>query len=239
MILKKLLSERTATLLVILLNIIFAIVGAISIVHGLILSSSKSSYLTFLSDRYLNTNSLHVVTGLVVLATALSGLFAAWSILNKVKTRIIIVYVGLVFFLSIYLFVTGNVALTLRYEVSEKMIRRNMDAALHKYSMTGGESYFGSWNYIQRDLSCCGITHFSDWDKVHLEGNLTFPTSCNCQLPKNCTEGGAFRPGCLKLVRDRVVHDDGAAGGSLIALSFGELLTFAIYCLGGLPSLSE
>ena len=63
-------------------------------------------------------------------------------------------------------------------------IEAQMYNGLENYNETGYEGVTETWNYVQKELQCCGIVNSTDWTDV----SVKTPASCCASNKPSCSQ---------------------------------------------------
>jgi len=65
-----------------------------------------------------------------------------------------------------------------------KVVEKNMVSGLEKYGKEGHGGISATWDLVQRDFHCCGVTNFMDWSGVGNYSEGQTPDSCCKKVPE-------------------------------------------------------
>lgn len=130
-------------------------------------------------------------------------------------------------------FVLGGVVYQIRSDVEQYALKQ-MQYTIDGYNQTGHEASRQSWNVLQSDIECCGISGPKDWKSVSRSGKL--PASCcyALQIDESCTEINSYTNGCYEEFKNNLQHNNriifwSAVGFALIQI-FAVFLAFYTKC---------
>ena len=111
-------------------------------------------------------------------------------------------------------------AFVLKDDLAES-IEVKMRAGLKNYNKTGYTGVTETWDYVQEELECCGVTNRTDWAGT----NLTIPQSCYTQHTHQ-----VFNRGCLPVMEDVFVDNYGYVAAGILGLGVVELTAILLSC---------
>ncbi|XP_050054458.1 tetraspanin-4-like [Aphis gossypii] len=130
-------------------------------------------------------------------------------------------------------FVLGGIVYHIRSEVEQHALQQ-MEYTINGYNQTGHETFRQSWNVLQSNIECCGISGPKDWKSVSRSGKL--PASCcyALQIDESCTEINSYTNGCYDEFKNSLQHNNriifwSALGFALIQIS-AVILAFYTKC---------
>ena len=127
------------------------------------------------------------------------------------------VYSGLMIVILLAQFGSAIAAFVLKDDLAES-IEVNMRAGLHNYNQTGYAGVTETWDYVQQELKCCGVTNSTDWQDV-------VPQSCYAQHSQH-----VFTQGCLSVMEDVFVDNWGYVAAGILGLGVVELTAILLSC---------
>ena len=127
------------------------------------------------------------------------------------------VYSGLMIVILLAQFGSAIAAFVLKDDLADS-IEVNMRAGLRNYNKTGYAGVTETWDYVQQELECCGVTNITDWQSV-------VPQSC---YPQHSEQ--AFTQGCLSVMEDVFVDNFGYVAAGILGLGVVELTAILLSC---------
>merc|ERR1719186_691064 len=115
------------------------------------------------------------------------------------------------------------------------VVEKNMVSGLEKYGTEGHGGISGTWDLVQRDFHCCGVTNYMDWSGVGNYSEGQTPDACckkvsqvvGCGL--NNDVGTKNTGGCLKEFDDQLLtYIDVMV---LVVLGIGIILAMGVFCI--------
>ncbi|XP_025207696.1 tetraspanin-9-like [Melanaphis sacchari] len=183
----------------------------------------------FVNSKLTSMPEILAAVGILLLVIAIVYTFAAPKNtkyqLTMLSFLLIIVLIGE--------FVLGVVVYNIRSDMEQYALSQ-MEYTISTYNKTGSEASRQSWNLLQSDVECCGISGPKDWELVTRSGKL--PTSCcyAIQIDESCTESNSYTTGCFEKFKDNLQHNNriilwSAIGFALIQI-FAAFLAFYHKC---------
>ncbi|OXA64683.1 CD63 antigen [Folsomia candida] len=226
-------------------NLVFVIVGIVMVWLGI---SSLNGF-----DRYIQLVETHsfaappklfIAIGVIMFLIAFLGCCGAWME-NHAMIMAYSVLVGLVLVLQLGV---GIAAFLLQDDV-EQLAEKGLNSTLVNYynkTFPNVEDIQRSWNLVQSELHCCGVSNYTDWKASYnadLKTEALVPTSCcvggaveNCTLTINKDNidtidvtGIIYTEGCLNKAIDQLAIT--RLGVVAIALGVVQLLGVICACL--------
>jgi len=215
--------ESMVKYFMLLVNLIFALAGIFLIGVGTFIQVNAKEYLDFLSDNYLNTPIFIIVLGCVIFVVAFFGCCGAW----QESSCMIYTYSVLISVLLVCECGAAIAAFMLKGDLKEVM-EKKFKEGLQNFNQPGHEGVTNTWNTIQHDLSCCGVTEPQDW-LTSSYGKV--PNSC-CKTSgsDNCQLEDAYQVGCLALAEDKFVSNIAVVGGVALGVAFLQLIGVIFSC---------
>ena len=127
------------------------------------------------------------------------------------------VYSGLMIVILLAQFGSAIAAFVLKDDLADS-IEVKMRAGLQNYNKTGYEGVTETWDYVQQELECCGLTNITDW-QTHI------PRSCYDQPGHHW-----FVRGCLSVMEDVFVDNFGYVAAGILGLGVVELTAILLSC---------
>eukprot|EP00088_Acartia_fossae_P002135 TRINITY_DN1083_c0_g1_i1.p1 TRINITY_DN1083_c0_g1~~TRINITY_DN1083_c0_g1_i1.p1 ORF type:complete len:244 (-),score=82.06 TRINITY_DN1083_c0_g1_i1:403-1134(-) len=213
--------ESMVKYFMLLINLVFAIAGAFLIGLGAYIQVNAKSYLNFLSDNYLNTPIFIIIIGVVIFVVAFFGCCGAW----QESSCMIYTYAVLISVLLICEFGAAIAAFMLKGDLKDVM-EKKFNEGLKNYNKTGYEGVTKTWDAVQVDFKCCGVTSYTDWTNA---GN-SVPKSCCKNGQDTCEQKDYFQAGCLALLEDTFINNIGIVGGVALGVAFLQLVGVVFSC---------
>lgn len=186
--------------LLFIFNFIFLITGIALISVGAYVHSQFTHYFDFVGGSSLSAPILLIVVGSIISVVAFFGCCGACKE-NYCMIITFSVFLTIIFFLELG---GGIAAYIYRGQLSD-IITKSMNEGMANYNKTEYKGVTKTWDVVQNDFDCCGVTQYSDWEKTEaFKVHKLYPSSC-------CIKGDT--PGCGKAKED--VHHKGCFKGFL------------------------
>eukprot|EP00095_Tigriopus_kingsejongensis_P004648 maker-scaffold29_size597861-snap-gene-3.10 protein:Tk04648 transcript:maker-scaffold29_size597861-snap-gene-3.10-mRNA-1 annotation:"cd63 antigen" len=224
--------------IIFIFNFFLFMTGVALIAMGTYVHIEMSNYLNFLDDSYLNSQIVFIVVGVTILIVGFFGCCGACTesycmmyTFGTLLAVVIITEVGLA--VAVYIF-KGD---------AQGIITTKMVNGLENYSADPESQFAGvseTWNIIQTDFQCCGVTVYTDWKNATFSQQSNVPDSC-CKLnTENCGRGildgtgdvsTINQAGCLKLLESFVEDNITSVGGAAIGIVILQILGVLVACM--------
>ncbi|XP_019723021.1 CD82 antigen-like [Hippocampus comes] len=218
-----------------LFNLIFFLLGAVIMGFGLWLLLDNQSFIVVLNDSIAVKAACYILIGVGTFAMLL-GFLGCLGAIYEIRCLL-----GLYFTCLLLILIAEIVAGALIYfqkgvlnEEMSKIVSKVLDNYPGNNSTTEQ-----AWDFIQRNMECCGWNGQSDWNGnmvIINSSQLLFPCSCrNSSLATgNVSESGfceaqtpdwpVYDTGCAVSVESWLLTNIGVVLGICIAIAFIELL---------------
>ncbi|KAK6190326.1 hypothetical protein SNE40_002221 [Patella caerulea] len=201
-----------------ILNVLLLLMGIAMIAVGCYVQLSKGNVLILLPEyEFINVVAVMVASGIIVLVVSIIG-FCGACMMSQCMLIIYFTMVLVVFALQISV---GIIAYIYRDEVNRSLEDQLLVGLKNRKVQQ-------SWDLIQKNFKCCGVTGPEDWSKHGEYNNNNVPDSC-CQY-SGCGIGGvnAYKAGCLNQAKMFISDNFLALGATGIALGLLQLFLMAI-----------
>uniref|UniRef100_UPI00358DE0BB CD151 antigen n=1 Tax=Myxine glutinosa TaxID=7769 RepID=UPI00358DE0BB len=222
-------------------NFVFLLTGCGVLVVGIWILVQKADYLSLLaSSTFAATAIILIITGVVVMATAIIGCVSVYKELKELL-RLYFVLLLIIFLLVI---IAGVLAFIYQQQLSDELKWHLNHTMVENYNQPGQESVTQSVDKLQQEFKCCGSINYKDWQGsryIHsssAEGR-TVPDSCCKSITETC--GNRIHPsniyneegGCITKL-ERFVSDHlfiiGVVGiGVALLQVMGMIFTCCLY----------
>jgi len=214
-------------------NLLFSIAGIILIGIGAYTQIQAKDYLNFLGDDYTNTPVFIMAVGGVILLIAALGFCGACK-----ESKCIIYTYAVVLGIIVLAQVGAGIAVFVLKGDVETVIEKKMKEGMDNYGKEASKGVSDTWDLVQSNYHCCGVTNSSDWATALPE---TFQAG---QAPDSCCEGGIvencgktgtkFYPdGCFEKFKGDFVGNLGIVGGAAFGIAAFETLAVLFACYLG------
>ena len=97
-------------------------------------------------------------------------------------------------------------------------IEVKMRDGLQNYNKTGYSGVTETWDFVQQQLECCGVTNLTDWSQ-------DIPQSCYAHHSQH-----VFTRGCFSVMEDVFVDNLGYVAAGALGLGVVELTAILLSC---------
>lgn len=209
-----------------LFNLIFAITGIVFIAVGTVILVVYSGYDNFMDSWFFVAPMLMIIVGAIMFIVSFFGCCGAVKE-NYCMMITFSVLILLIFSLELCAGISGY---TMRGEV-RKMVENRLNSTMEHYS--NNDDIRRSWDIMQHDLQCCGMTGPNNWAQVGFLDN-SVPNSCCKEVP----EGGMcdlnsiymYQGGCMQNLQSAIEHNALILCGVGIGIAIIQLIGVIFAC---------
>ncbi|CAH0555187.1 unnamed protein product [Brassicogethes aeneus] len=194
-------------------NFMFVMIGFLLISIGTTIQMIYGDFEVFMENRYFSPAALCVAIGIIIFFIALLGCVGAL----KESTCLVNTYAFCLFIILILELSSAIATYSMRNNLTNTL-KINMEYSIDKYNASNNDEY--AWNYMQRNLRCCGINNSDDW----VNKNISIPHTCyNCET---CNTDPSFliKGGCLDKLTYIVSECAMLLGVGTLCVSFIQIL---------------
>ena len=219
---------------VFIFNFIFSLLGFTLIGLGSYVHVVANDYLHFLGGSYLNTSILIIVIGPLTILIVILGCYAS----SKECKRLMVSYSFLLLAMIISQIGASIASFVLKGELGGS-IERNMMEALNHYGENDQNDDTLTWDRVQIDFHCCGVSNWKDWKKSTSSGLPfnTVPDSCCIQVEENCgqvpTGSQVNTEGCYDQFTQKFSSNLEYVGATTLAMAITEIIILSLGCWQG------
>ncbi|KAG8438365.1 hypothetical protein GDO86_008882 [Hymenochirus boettgeri] len=217
-----------------LFNLLFFILGAVILGFGIWILVDKTSFIAVLqtSSSYLRTGSYILIA--VGGFTMVMGFLGCVGAVNEIRCLL-----GL-YFTFLLIILIAQVAAGVLIYFQRDALKTEMSSIIHDlivtydYSDGRNTSAEDTWDYIQRNLKCCGWTSYQNWTDNQIINNSTNEYPCSCMINQTspngfCAYNGTLRSsvyttGCMQGVESWLQNNLGIILGVCVGVAVIELL---------------
>ncbi|CAK9814642.1 CD63 antigen [Anthophora quadrimaculata] len=207
-------------------NLIFAITGIVFIAVGTVILVVYNGYNNFTDNWFFAAPILMIIVGVIVFIVSFFGCCGAVKE-NHCMIITFSVFLLLIFALELGAGIAGYM---MRGEVHD-MVENRLNSTIGKYSTNS--DIRRSWDIMQHDLQCCGITGATDWSHVDFPEN-TVPNSCCKEVPQGSTCDTnsiyIYPSDCMSNLQSAIGHNALILGGVGIGISIVQLIGVIFAC---------
>lgn len=221
--------------IVFLINFVFFLTAVGLIGIGAYIQINVKQCLEFLDSQYINTSIVLMIIGGVILVVAFFGCCGACTeshcMMYTYGTLLALILISLIgCAITIYIF----------KDDVEGIIEDNMKKGLTNYEQPEHDGVTQTWDLIQKEYKCCGITTYTDWANTPFAGTTgKVPDSCCIQsddgsVTTNCGENPSkdtiYVEGCFAKFKGDIVSNVAVAVGIGSGIAVLMLLGIIIAC---------
>ncbi|XP_053304527.1 CD82 antigen [Spea bombifrons] len=214
-----------------LFNLLFFILGAVILGFGIWILVDKTSFIAVLQS---SSSSFRIGSYILIAVggfTMAMGFLGCVGAVNEVRCLL-----GLYFTFLLIILIAQVVAGVLIY-FQRDQLKNEMSSIIHdliiSYNYEDGKntSAENTWDYIQRNLECCGWSSSQNWTANPIVANSTDSFPCSCL--KNETKVNGFceskpdliyNKGCMESVESWLSNNLGIILGVCVGVAVIELL---------------
>jgi CD63 antigen len=199
---------------------------------GAYVQIQAKEYLDFLGNQYVNTPIIFIILGVVIFIVAFLGCCGACT-KNKCMMY---TYASLLLLILIVEIGAGIAAYILQGQL-EEVVQTNMMEGMMNYDQPKHDGVTQSWNSMQRNLQCCGVTNMDDWKNSTLTPFGKIPHSC-CKVDEegavkeDCAENPAnvFTKGCYPTMKEQFTSNIDKIGGAALGIAALQFIGVIFAC---------
>lgn len=221
--------------LLFIFNLLFAVSGITLIITAAVIQGLYSTYLDFLGNEFLSAPMLFIIVGVVIFLVAFFGCCGAIRE-NNCMMLTFSVFLGIIFVCEL---AGGIAAYVLRTDV-DVVLNESMTKALQQYNVTGHDGVTHTWDVLQHEVHCCGVTNYTNWADTPFGQNRTVPDSCCKDYVTGCganmihdpdASSKIYTDGCVPELAQLVVHNAGVFAGIGVSIAFIQLIGIVFACM--------
>lgn len=212
-------------------SLIFWVTGVILLAVGVWGKVSLETYFSLAAEESTNAPYVLIGTGAIIVIFGLFGCFATcrgspWML------KLYAMFLTLVFLAELVAGVSGFI---FRHEIKATLdnVYKN---AVKTYTSTDSKNPVDT---IQRNLHCCGVYNYTDWNNTKYFEEKGIPVSC-CKDGDNCSpetlkdlakaENVVYTTGCFALVSTTMENNLGIIAGISFGIAFFQLIGIFLAC---------
>jgi ABC-type transport system involved in multi-copper enzyme maturation permease subunit len=221
--------------LLLIFNLAFAVVGLVLIGFGAYAQLAAKNLLNFLSDDYLNTPVFIIILGAVIFVIAFFGCCGAIR-----ESKCMMYTYGLLLCVILIAQIGAGIAAFAVKGDLNNVIKDNMNKGLTNYGKEGFNGVTETWDAVQNEFNCCGVTDWNDWkNQTQFQASKSVPDSCckegqvegcgtNTQDPTKFNTNG-----CFSTFSDLFVGNLVYVGVTALCVAAAEILVISLACCLG------
>ncbi|XP_005992047.1 tetraspanin-6 [Latimeria chalumnae] len=212
-------------------SFIFWITGVVLLGVGVWGKVNLEVYFAWFTDKSTNAPYVLIGTGAIIVIFGLFGCFATcrgstWML------KLYAMFLALVFVAELVAGISGFV---FRHEIKDTF-QTNYENAVKNYNGTDTQSE--AVDAVQRNLKCCGLQNYSDWEGTEYFKQRGIPQSC-CRHANDCKEADlenlekakdkVYQRGCFHFVTT-VESNLGIIAGISFGIACFQLIGVSLAC---------
>jgi CD63 antigen len=216
-------------------NLIFFLVGLGLIISGAVVQTKFSAYLDFFGGSVNAAAIVLIVIGAIIFIIGFFGCCGAYKE-NYCMTMTFAVLLALIFILLI----GAGIGTYIKRDSVHDLLQEKMEQSMDNFGKEDNKGVTKSWNMLQHEFKCCGVTNYTDWEGKQNVGPHNVPDSCCTQADakneENCGKGQLdkpthiYRDGCLNKLTELAVKNLVVIGGVGIGLAFIMIVGILLAC---------
>jgi len=232
-------SIAQAILLVV--NLVIFLCGVTVLGGGIYMEVNMSKYLDFLENQAVTSSIVFIIIGAMIALVSFLGCCGACT----GNACLMKTYGGILCILLIAEIGTAVAIYVFKGDIKD-LLDTNLNKTLKTYGQEDFKAPTATWDSIQADFKCCGVTQFADWkESPEMQKDNSVPASCCIKVDDpGCGKGLAvktkeqvkdtiYTEGCLNTVETTLNDNVGVAAGIGAAIGVIQLVTIiAAFCVG-------
>ncbi|KAL1498333.1 hypothetical protein ABEB36_009146 [Hypothenemus hampei] len=221
--------------MLVIFNFFFVLTGVIIVSVGISAKAYYNEYDHLLDDKYFYVSNLVISVGAVIFIIAFFGCYGAAKE-NACMTTTFSTLLIIIFILEALIGIGGFV---LRHK-TEQILEQALNDTLKEYKQNDTQEITATWDAIQREFHCCGVTNYTNWfnSSSYFPLNSTsLPLTC-CDIPAgsigylscNSSSTTLHNETCLEAFGDRIRENTSAIEIVGIVLAVIQLLGIILSC---------
>lgn len=221
--------------MVFLFNLVFFVSGCVIVGFGSYMYAEMNTYFDFVGGGVVNSAMVIIIIGVVIAVISFFGCCGACT----EKSCMMYTFAAAMSLILVTEVGCGIAIIVYKNDVAN-IIVDGMKQGMENYGKSGYDGVSKTWDTMQSDFACCGVTAYSDWSpQPYSQGGKDLPDSC-CLVPaKDCGKGALSLPdpeasvqtqGCFTKLK-KTVEDNGAVvGGIGVGLGVIQLIGIVVTC---------
>jgi len=206
-------------------NLLFAISGIAILTVGAIIHTVYHHYSEFVDPSFVSAPLVLIIVGGIVFVVAFFGCCGAF----KENHCMIITFAALLLVIFTMELAAGLAGYARRSEI-EDMLDQRLNASMHNYYTQ--KEVEKSWNIMQHEMKCCGMTGPGDWQRI--THNKTLPYTCcpDTQNDGTCTMQtlNKYEVSCLEKLKETFFRYASVLGAVGCGVAFVQLIGVIFSC---------
>lgn len=212
--------------LLFLFNLIFAITGIVFISVGAVILGCYKGYSNFVDNWFFAAPVLMIIVGVIVFLVSFFGCCGAVK-----ENHCMIITFSLLLLLIFALELGAGISGYMMRDEVGSMLEKRLESTMSQY-LTNKEAK-DSWDIMQHDLNCCGISGPLDWkSSVFKNGDL--PNTCCIEVSTDnkCDPNSiSVRvDGCMNKLQSTIKDNAVILGGVGVGIALVQLIGVIFAC---------
>ncbi|XP_049809605.1 23 kDa integral membrane protein-like [Schistocerca nitens] len=201
-------------------NLLFVISGLVIASVALFALHDISYYDLFFGGSVLAGCMLLVTVGVIVFIVAFFGCYGALK-----ENRCMVITFSVLLFIIFIMEIGGGLTACVLKDVLRDEIDTQLNSTLSTYK--NYEGIRRSWDILQTDFHCCGVSGPDDWAKA----SLKIPTSCcdGHDVNEPCKES-VYQKGCVDLLEKFISQHAVIVCGVGVGIAFIQVVGIILAC---------
>ncbi|RZC35331.1 uncharacterized protein BDFB_000932 [Asbolus verrucosus] len=206
-------------------NLLFAVSGIAILTIGAIIYVAYGHYSNFVYDSFQSAPLVLIIVGIIIFVVAFFGCCGA------VKENHCMVITFSILLLVIFTMEIGTgIAGYIRRNEVEGMLENKLNSTMFDYYTN--EDIKNTWDIVQHEVECCGMTGPQDWYKV--THNDSLPHTCCPNTPDDgsCTmkSRNKYTDSCFGELKELFTKYASVIGGVGIGIAVSQLIGVIFAC---------
>uniref|UniRef100_A0A8B9CMQ1 Tetraspanin n=1 Tax=Anser brachyrhynchus TaxID=132585 RepID=A0A8B9CMQ1_9AVES len=171
-----------------LFNLLFLILGAVILGFGIWILADKTSFIAVLQTSSPSLKSgAYILIGVGAL-TMLMGFLGCLGAVNEIRCLLALYFTCLMVILMTQ--VAAGLVIYFQKDMLKDELSKIVQQLIVDYDPSNGDKNLqDAWDYVQKQISCCGWDGAKDWENNKIlknESMLQYPCSCSVEVkPEN------------------------------------------------------
>uniref|UniRef100_A0A8B9SQA2 Tetraspanin n=1 Tax=Anas platyrhynchos TaxID=8839 RepID=A0A8B9SQA2_ANAPL len=177
-----------------LFNLLFLILGAVILGFGIWILADKTSFIAVLQTSSPSLkNGAYVLIGVGAL-TMLMGFLGCLGAVNEIRCLLALYFTCLMVILITQ--VAAGLVIYFQKEVLRDELSKVVGDLIVNYDPENGDANLqDAWDYVQKQISCCGLNGAEDWEDNKIIKNQSMPLyPCSCSVNVKTETTGFCKP---------------------------------------------
>jgi len=216
-------------------NLVFLLCGLALMGGGIYMQVEMADYLDFLGDQAVSTAIVMIVLGALLALITFLGCCGACT-----RNKCMMQTYGAILLLLLIAEIGTAIAIYVYKGDVQQLANDGMTKTQSNYLNPDQPASKTSWDALQQDFKCCGVSDYKKWSDVVEGKSYWVPDSCCKTQSTNCGQGTGgnwaqdiYTDGCLTKFVDAIESEAGIAAGIGIGIGVFQLITVILACCLG------